>query len=166
MIFGLGGGVAGPRGRQKTTQDERPVPGKGSGRGGTVDWCQFFRGVGPRRSRPFPQDLFLFPGCVLTAPGPRNGPRRPKTTKNRNRRFFSSIDEVPGRSLIGGGLRAPAAGRPEDVGRGRRGLLLAPPPKWVPRGQRGGKFYDFGFSSFSASGGRFWAPGPSKTNPG
>ena len=28
------------------------------------------------------------------------------------------------------------------------------------------KFYDFGFSSFSASGGRSWAPGPSKTNPG
>ena len=30
-MLGLGGALARPRGRQKTTRDEKPVPGKGSG---------------------------------------------------------------------------------------------------------------------------------------
>ena len=47
----------------------------------------FFRNVGPRMSGPFPRDRFFILSRFLTVPGPGEGPRRPKTPKDRPLQF-------------------------------------------------------------------------------
>ena len=41
-------------------------------------------------SGPFPRDRFFVLSRFLTVPGPGEGPRRPKTSKNRPLQFFAS----------------------------------------------------------------------------
>ena len=51
--------------------------------------------IGPRTPPGVHPTRFFILGSFLKAPGPRNGPRRPKTTKNRNRRFFFTVEVEP-----------------------------------------------------------------------
>ena len=107
-------------------------------------------GRGPRKSRPFPQDrLFFILNRFLTAPGPGEGPRRPKTPKNRPLQFFcvARICGVDERS-------ATATARP-SVGPGRLRDDGAPPVVVQDRAEAAG-----------LEGGRLPARGPSEHGPG
>ena len=53
---------------------------------------QFFRNVGPRMSGPIPRDRFFILSRWLTLPGPGEGPRGPKTPKNRPVHFLRRLD--------------------------------------------------------------------------
>ena len=122
-----------------------------------------------------PSDAVFHPGSIPGGPGAQKRPLEAENDENRNRRFFV-FARRPG---------AAARAAPPPRGRPTSRVARASPPRrssassrrrraarrasfsWQVVGSgREKKFYDFGFSSFSASRGRFWAPGPSKTNPG
>ena len=79
--------VSRPQGRQKTTQGEKPVPGKAS----TQTWrCpDFFRTRSPEVPTLCP-GLDFHPGSFSDVPGSRRGPRRPKIAKNLRPDFFGT----------------------------------------------------------------------------
>ena len=112
-----GGSFSRPRDRQKTAQEEKPVPGKLSRhpaadvakkmrrRGGgeddddddgapttlTPDVAIFFATWTPGDLDPFPRTVLFVLNRCLTVPGPGDGLRRPKTSKSRPLQFVGCV---------------------------------------------------------------------------
>ena len=147
------GAVFGPRGLQKRAQDEKPRrmdPGRGPG--------THFEGIsGSGASSSSSSSSLLAPPSSLScsssllSPPPLWAPARPR---------------CPG--------RAGSSDRRCALARSLAPPSCLPPPRPCPplgggeglTGPPETKIYDFGFSLFSASRRRFWAPGPPGIDPG